>query len=133
MPVRWNCPVMVRSRTDYRAAERWGRRAEMFCRLALRLKGYRIVASRLRVPAGEIDILAERRGLLAVVEVKARASEEAALATMSEARWRRLHRAASQVLASRPRFARHAIRFDLMLVTSRRWPRHLTDIWRPEN
>ncbi len=37
-------------------------------------KGYRILARRFRTPHGEIDIVARRRGLLAFVEVKARAT-----------------------------------------------------------
>ncbi len=34
-----------------------GLAAEALCRLALRLKGYRIVAARYRSPLGEIDIV----------------------------------------------------------------------------
>ncbi|ACJ00403.1 YraN family protein [Rhodospirillum centenum] len=120
----------VRSRTDYRTAERLGRRAEWLCRLALLLKGYRILATRLRTPAGEVDILAERRGLLAVVEVKARPGLEAARAAVTEADWRRIARAAQGYAAARPRLAGHAIRYDLMVVLPGRWPVHLEDVRR---
>ena len=41
-------------------ALRFGAIAEQLCRLILRLKGYRVLASRLRTKVGEIDILAER-------------------------------------------------------------------------
>ena len=37
-------------------------------------RGYRILARRFRTPHGEIDIVARRGGLIAFVEVKARAS-----------------------------------------------------------
>ncbi len=121
---------MTRGRRDYERAERLGRRAEWLCRVALFLKGYRILAARLRVPAGEIDILAEKAGTLAVVEVKARGDLDAALAAVSQTSWRRLARAADQVVAGRPRLSRHAIRFDLMAVLPGRWPVHMPDVWR---
>lgn len=118
------------ARRDRATAERLGRRAEWLCRIALRLKGYRILAARLRVPAGEIDILAERGGTLAVVEVKARRDLDAALAAVSEASWRRLARAAGQVVAARAHLAGHGVRFDLMAVLPGRWPIHMQDVWR---
>ena len=59
-------------------AERRGRRAENLASLYLRLKGWRILARRARVPGGEVDIVARRGRTLAFVEVKARGDEEAA-------------------------------------------------------
>jgi len=53
-------------------AERRGRLAELLCRWHLRLRGWQIVASHWRCPSGEIDILACRRGVLAIIEVKLR-------------------------------------------------------------
>ena len=125
-----------RGKHDRERAERLGRWAEFLCRLALMLKGYRILATRLRTPAGEIDILAEQRThfgpVLAVVEVKARAGEYAAHAAVGSGSWHRLARAAGMVQAARPRLSGHTARFDLMIVTPRRWPRHLPDYWRPQ-
>ena len=54
------------------AAWRRGRWSEALCRLALRLKGYRILARGWRCRQGEIDIVAKRGGTVAIVEVKAR-------------------------------------------------------------
>jgi putative endonuclease len=119
----------ARTLEDRRAAERHGRWAEMLCRLALRLRGYRVLASRCRTPAGEIDIVAERRGVLAIVEVKARGTLDLALAAVSTSQRRRLARAALLFVAARPRLAGHAVRFDLMHVRPRAWPRHLEDAW----
>src|SRR5438270_13943961 len=53
-------------------AERRGRLAEFLCRWHLRLRGWHIVASHWRCPAGEIDILARRGRVLAIIEVKLR-------------------------------------------------------------
>lgn len=118
-----------RSVEDRRAAERYGRVAELWCRLALRLRGYRVLASRCRTPAGEIDIVAERQGVLAIIEVKARGTLELAVMAVGVAQRRRLARAAALFVAARPRLAGHAIRFDLMHVRPRAWPRHLEDVW----
>ncbi|MEI8395785.1 MAG: YraN family protein [Rhodospirillaceae bacterium] len=114
-----------------RRAERFGRRAEAWCRLALRLNGYRVVAVRERTPLGEIDLIARRGDTLAIVEVKARANVDCAASALSVRQQGRLARAASTWLARRPEFAGLAVRFDLMVVSPWRWPRHLTDAWRP--
>ena len=60
------------------AAWRRGRWSEALCRLALRLKGYRILARGWRCQQGEIDIVARRGGTVAIVEVKARRTLDAA-------------------------------------------------------
>lgn len=112
------------------AAERFGRRAESLCRLALRLRGYRVVAVRARTPAGEIDIVARRGLVLAIVEVKARADADAAAGALSRRQRDRLTRAAAAFLGRRPELSGLAVRFDLMLVSPWRWPRHLPDAWR---
>ena len=52
----------VRDQLDRRRAERLGRIAEWLCCLVLWLKGYRILATRLRLPMGEIDIIAAITG-----------------------------------------------------------------------
>ncbi len=49
-----------------------GRRAEEAAARALVSEGFRVLARNCRTPFGEIDIVAERRGRLAFVEVKAR-------------------------------------------------------------
>jgi len=58
---------------DRRRREGWGRKAESLAAFALRLKGYRVLARRLRTPAGEIDLIVRRGATIAFVEVKARA------------------------------------------------------------
>jgi Holliday junction resolvase-like predicted endonuclease len=66
---------------DRLRAYRHGNRSEWLAAMALRLKGYRIVARNFRTKAGEIDIVARRGDLVAIVEVKARRD----LATAMEA------------------------------------------------
>lgn len=110
-------------------AERRGRRAESLAAWWLRLKGWRILARRARVPGGEVDIVARRGRTLAFVEVKARGSEQAAAFALDAYRIRRVVTAAE---ALAPRYARNgdAIRIDAVYVTPGKLPRHLPDVWR---
>ena len=109
------------------AAERRGRRAEAICVLLLRLKGYRIVARRLRSRVGEIDILASRGKTLVAIEVKARDTIDAAAFSVSAQQQARIARATSLARIQYPRFATAPVRFDVMLVAPGRWPVHLRD------
>ena len=114
-------------------AQRRGRLAETMCRWHLRLRGWRIVASSWRCPSGEIDILARRGRVLAIVEVKSRGDLDSAADAILPRQRRRIARATSAFLLSRPDLAELAPRFDVMLVTPFRPPRHLADAWRSEN
>ena len=109
-------------------AEQRGRRAETFACWYLRLRGWRILARRARVPGGEVDIVARRGRILAFIEVKARSSEGAAGFALDQWRLRRVAVAAERLA---PRFMREGddIRIDALFVIPRRWPRHLPDVW----
>jgi putative endonuclease len=81
-----------------------GRAAEDAAAAALSKSGYRVLARNCRTPYGEIDIVAERRGTLAFVEVKSRrplgcagTPEEA----LTPVKLRRVARAAAHVAASK--------------------------------
>ena len=114
-----------------RAAERFGRFAEFLAATALRLRGYRIVHRRFRSPQGEIDIVALRGTVLAIVEVKARAERDSAAWSLSRGQRLRIERAAQALVARDPALAAFAVRFDLVLVGRWRWPEHVEDAWRP--
>jgi putative endonuclease len=109
-------------------AEKRGRGAETLACWYLRLKGWRILARRARVPGGEVDIVARRGRMLAFVEVKARANEEAAAFSLDQYRLRRVAVAAERLA---PRFMRDGddVRIDAMFVMPRRIPLHLTNVW----
>lgn len=114
-----------------RRAEQAGRRAERMCRLALQLKGYRILARRFRCPAGEIDLVAQRGNTVALVEVKARPTGADPAASVSARQWRRIHAAARFFVGRHPALMATTLRFDLMLVTPWHWPRHIENVWHP--
>lgn len=110
-----------------RDAESWGRRAESMAAAWLRLKGYRVLARRVRTPVGEIDLVIRRGRTLAFVEVKARASFEAAADSLGYRARKRIARAANMLLA---RFGDgcESIRIDAVLVAPWRLPRHLVGV-----
>jgi putative endonuclease len=110
------------------AAERRGRGAETLACWYLRLHGWRILARRARVVGGEVDIVARRGRTLAFVEVKARASEDAASVALDPWRLRRVVAAAERLT---PRYMRDgdAVRIDALFIVPGRWPRHLVNVW----
>jgi putative endonuclease len=110
------------------AAERRGRGAETLACWYLRLKGWRILARRARVPGGEVDIIARRGRTLAFVEVKARATGEAAALALDDWRLSRVVVAAERLT---PRFMREGddVRIDALFIVPGRWPRHLPNVW----
>lgn len=110
------------------AAEQRGRRAETLACWALRLKGWRILARRARVPGGEVDIVARRGRTLAFVEVKARSSDDGVALALDRHRLKRVAVAAERLA---PRFQRvgDELRIDAMFVIPGSWPRHLPDVW----
>ena len=121
---------MRRPASPRHRAERRGRSAERLCRWHLRLRGWRIVAVDWRCPSGEIDIIARRRRVLAIVEVKARTDLDTAAASILPRQRRRIARAAAAFLSTRPEMAEMTLRFDVMLVAPLRVPRHLANVWR---
>ncbi len=110
-------------------AYRLGHRGEWLAAMALRLKGYRILARRYRTKLGEIDLIARRGDLVAIVEVKARPTVEAAMDAVSYHAQIRIERTADLWLARQPDHARLSLRFDLVAVLPRRWPVHVENLF----
>lgn len=111
------------------AARRLGRRAEVWAALWLMAKGYRILGFRLATPLGEIDLLAQRGKVLAVVEVKQRTTIEDALDAVTPTQRERLRRAAAHVSTHRAGLRDLFVRLDLIALAPGRAPRHLPDAW----
>ena len=117
----------------HQAAERRGHAGESLAALWLRLKGYRILARRLKTKAGEVDLVAAAPfGPVCFIEVKARQTARIAAESVAPAQQTRIARAASLYLAGRPGLARRGARFDIVAIGSGSLPVHHKDVWRSE-
>jgi len=110
-------------------ARKDGRASEFVAAFWLMATGWRILAFRLKTPQGEIDLLARRGGVLAVIEVKRRRTIAEALEAVTRRQRLRLRAAAENLAAKRPDLARLSVRLDLIALAPGRWPRHIADAW----
>lgn len=110
-------------------AYRRGNRGEWLASLALMAKGYRIVARNYRTKLGEIDLVARRGDLIAIVEVKARPTLAAAMDAIGGRSAHRIEGAADMWLSRQKDFARLSVRFDLVAVSPWRWPVHVENVF----
>ncbi|MFV0295362.1 MAG: YraN family protein [Hyphomicrobiaceae bacterium] len=95
--------------------------------MALRLKGFHIVARRYKTKLGEIDLVARRGDLVLIVEVKARPTLDEAMDAISYESERRIGGAADLWLIRQRDHDRLSLRFDMVAVLPWRWPIHVED------
>ncbi len=110
-----------------RRAYRRGLAAERFAEWLLRLKGYRTLARRFSASGGEIDLVMRRRDIVVFVEVKARTTLEEGLTAVGPRSQARTVNAARAWLTSHPRQGAATLRFDVVIVTPGRLPRHIVN------
>ncbi|MEO1641929.1 MAG: YraN family protein [Pseudomonadota bacterium] len=120
-----------RARLSRQQAEARGRRAETFAALLLQAKFYTILDRRVRLPVGEIDLIAKRGNTLAFIEVKQRQTLEQCQNAVSFQSWKRISSAAASWASAKPQLQNCDWRYDLVAVTPRRLPQHFADFWRP--
>jgi putative endonuclease len=96
-----------------------GRAAEAAAARFLESRGFRIHAANFRAKVGELDLVAQDGGVLAIVEVRYRASDRcgSAAASITRAKRSRIVRAARYLLATSPPLARLPARFDVVEVS----------------
>ncbi|MDO9708478.1 YraN family protein [Paracraurococcus lichenis] len=111
-------------------ADSTGRAAEEAAAEALGRDGWTVLARRVRTSAGELDLVAERDGLLAFVEVKARPSLAEAAGALGPRQRARLTVAAECWLAENPGRGQAGIRFDVLLVAADGTVRRIADAFR---
>lgn len=126
----------VRAARGARAHARGGAAEAAACAV-LAADGWQILGRRLRTAAGEVDVVAECRGLLAFIEVKARPELRDAAAAVSPRQQRRLLAAAEILLGSHPEwglagYGDAGLRFDVMVVDAHGRVRRITDAFRAE-
>jgi len=110
--------------------ERLGRRGESLAAWYLRLKGWRILARRVKTPRGEVDLVARRGRTVAFVEVKWRSKAGELDLAIDPWRLKRVIAAAEGIA---PRFVRSGDdqRVDVLLLAPRRFPRHIVNASMP--
>ncbi len=118
--------------TSGRLAQARGMHAEDAACAALLREGWTVLGRRLRTASGEIDIAAERGGLLALIEVKARPSLGDAAFALGPRQQARLLAAAAVVTAENPNWGAAGIRFDVILVDALGRVRRIVDAFRLE-
>ncbi len=111
-------------------AERRGRRGETMAVWWLRLTGWRVLAQRVKLSVGEVDIVARRGRTVAFVEVKWRRDSAALEFALDAHRLRRVARAAEAIA---PKYMKPGddIRIDAILLAPGQWPRHMANVWQP--
>jgi putative endonuclease len=103
----------------------WGERRAAWW---LRLHGWRIIGERVKVRAGEVDLIARRGRMTAFIEVKTRATQAELDLAIDQYRLRRVA-AATNALAARYVRPGDDIRIDVILIAPKSWPRHLINVW----
>jgi putative endonuclease len=122
-------PRKTKSKAQRQAYEKAGRRAENLACLYLRLKGYRILERRFKVRGGEVDIIARKGNVIAMIEVKQRASEAAAQISVSYQNQSRLMDAA-EIYINQTRNLHGTdfeLRYDFLYVIGRWKIQHITN------
>lgn len=111
-------------------AEKSGREGERWAAFWLRAKGWRILATRVKTPRGEIDLIAKRGRVIAFVEVKWRRTSASLDIAIDE---RRLARVAAAVECVAHDYAIEGedIRVDVILLAPGTLPRHIANAWMP--
>ena len=121
-----------RAEARRRATHGRGLSAETLALIALLLKGYRPLARRYAAADGEIDLIVRRGRTVAFVEVKARATLDAAAGAIDARKRARMSRAARSWLARKNLPPNATLRADAVFVAPRRWPRHLPNAFELE-
>ena len=107
-----------------------GLAAEHTACLALAQDGWSILGRRVRTKCGEIDAVAEKNGLLAFIEVKARPTLAMAAAALGSRQQQRLMAAAEILMGEHPEWGRAGARFDVILVDQKNHVRRVADAFR---
>jgi putative endonuclease len=112
------------------AAYASGLAAEDAACAALIADGWTIHARRLRTKAGEVDAVAEKAGILSIIEVKSRPSLAEAAIALTVRQQSRLVGACEIILAEHPNWGANGVRFDILVVNQAGHVRRIADAFR---
>lgn len=108
-----------------RRALRHGRVAELIALVALIAKGYRPLGRRFSAAGGEIDLIMQRRDVIAFIEVKARRDLMDAVHAIDGRKRLKFSRAVWAWLQQNPAACACSLRCDAVYITGGWRPRHI--------
>lgn len=111
-------------------AEKRGRKGEAIAAWWLRLTGWRILAQRVKLGVGEVDLVARRGRTVAFIEVKWRRDAAMLAESIDAYRLRRVARAAEAIAAKYVKVG-DIMQIDVILIAPGRWPRRIANAWQP--
>ena len=112
-----------------RKAYFFGLYAEILAAIYLIFSGYKILKWRYKTSFGEIDLIAQRKDIIAIVEVKARSTIYDASHALTAHSQNRICKSAAAFLSSHPCYTNMTIRFDLIAIGGIGELRHLDNAW----
>ena len=121
---------MTTRRERGRTAYSTGLAAEDAACAVLIADGWTIRARRLRTKAGEIDAVAEKAGILAIIEVKSRPTLAEAAIALTVRQQSRLIAACDIILGEHPDWGANGVRFDILVVNPACHVRRIADAFR---
>ena len=112
--------------------EKRGHRAETAALILLRLKGYKLLTRRFKSHHGEIDLIMRKGQTTAFIEVKARATTDAAIISVTPTQAKRISAAAGLWMGRDAKAAQGFCRFDIVAVNAYLWPTHIPNAFSGE-
>jgi len=131
-PIAFADPTATRRARGQKSARRGIAGEDAAC-AALIAQGWQVLGRRLRTLAGEVDAVAQKDGLVAIIEVKARPSLAEAAYALGARQMARIISAAEILLVENPGWGPAGVRFDLMLVDGNGHVRRIADAFRLES
>jgi putative endonuclease len=126
-------PVGMRARRETgRIAYASGISAEEVACAVLTADGWTIRARRLRTKAGEVDAVAEKAGILSIIEVKSRPTLAEAATALTARQQSRLIGACEIILVEHPDWGENGVRFDIVVVDPAGKVRRIIDAFRAD-
>jgi putative endonuclease len=113
-----------------RTAHASGIAAENSACAALIADGWTIHARRLRTKAGEVDAVAEKAGMLSIIEVKSRPTLADAATALTVRQQSRLVAACEIIVGEHPDWGVNGVRFDVLVVDPSGQVRRIADAFR---
>lgn len=114
-----------------RIAYHFGQLSEWIAVAYLMLKGYQILEHNYRTKVGEIDLIAKKKSTLVIIEVKARKTYSDF--PLSFKQQQRIAKAATLYLIQKPKLQILDLRFDLIIISVWKWPKHMKNVWVPRS